>query len=70
MKTPAKYKMAILIWLVVYPAINVLFFVFEKPLQNAPMPIKTLVISLILVPSLVYVFLPLMTKWFRKWLEE
>jgi len=42
MKQPAKYKMAILIWIAIYPSLNVLFFVLAKPLENYPIYIKTL----------------------------
>lgn len=68
MKQPAKYKMAILIWITIYPTINILFLVLGKPLESFPMYIKTLVMTLILVPAMVYVFLPFLTKTFSKWL--
>jgi len=70
MKQPAKYKMAILIWIAIYPSLNVLFFVLAKPLENYPIYIKTLVISLILVPAMVYVFLPFLSKTFKNWLSK
>jgi antibiotic biosynthesis monooxygenase (ABM) superfamily enzyme len=70
MKPPKKYKMAILIWISVYPAINVLFLVLGKPLEGYPIYLKTLVITLILVPLLVFVFLPLLTQVFRHWLSK
>jgi antibiotic biosynthesis monooxygenase (ABM) superfamily enzyme len=68
MKQPAKYKMAILIWITIYPTINILFLILGKPLQDYPMAIKTLVMTLLLVPAMVYIFLPFLTKTFSKWL--
>jgi antibiotic biosynthesis monooxygenase (ABM) superfamily enzyme len=70
MKPPARYKMTILIWLTIYPAINMLFLVLGKPLENFPIYIKTLAISLILVPAMVYIFLPLLTNIFKNWLSK
>jgi hypothetical protein len=70
MKPPAKYKMAILVWIAIYPSINILFLVLGKPLENFPIYIKTLVISLILVPSMVFIFLPSLTKIFKNWLSK
>ena len=70
MKPPAKYKMAILIWITIYPTINILFLVLGKPLENFPMYIKTLVMTLILVPAMVYLFLPFLTKTFKNWLSK
>ncbi len=70
MKQPAKYKMAILIWIAIYPTINILFLVLGEPLAKFPMYIKTLVMTLIMVPMMVYVFLPFLTKTFQKWLSK
>lgn len=70
MKPPAKYKMAILIWITIYPTINILFLVLTKPLETFPMYIKCLVMTLILVPAMVYVFLPFLTKTFKNWLSK
>ena len=70
MKPPIKYKMAILIWCAIYPTINLLFFLLNGVLAPYPMPIKTLVLTLILVPLMVYVFLPFINKNFGKWLTK
>jgi antibiotic biosynthesis monooxygenase (ABM) superfamily enzyme len=70
MKQPAKYKIAILIWLAIYPSINFLFWALRKPLENLPMYIKTLIMTLILVPAMVYIFLPLLNKIFKNWLSK
>jgi antibiotic biosynthesis monooxygenase (ABM) superfamily enzyme len=70
MKPPVKYKMAFLIWCAIYPTINLLFFIFNGILAPYPMYIKTLVMTLILVPLMVYVFLPFIMKTFGKWLTK
>jgi antibiotic biosynthesis monooxygenase (ABM) superfamily enzyme len=70
MKPPVKYKMALLIWCAIYPTINILFFLLNGILAPYSMPIKTLVMTLILVPLMVYFFLPFITKTFVKWLTK
>lgn len=68
MQAAPKYKMAVLIWMAIYPTINLIFFVLGDFLATLPLLIKTLVLTLILVPLMVFVFTPLLTKIFRKWL--
>lgn len=62
--------MAFLIWCAIYPTINVLFYLLNGVLVPYPMSIKTLVLTLILVPLMVYIFIPFITKTFGKWLTK
>ena len=68
MQAAPKYKMAILIWIAIYPTINLIFYVLGDFLASLPLLLKTLVITLILVPLVVFVFTPTLTKLFRKWM--
>ncbi len=71
MKKAPLWKMAILIWLAVYPTITLIFFVFGKWISLInPLPLRTLSITLILVPLMVFVFTPVLTKVFYKWLQK
>ncbi len=67
---PPKYKMAILIWLAIYPSINILFWLLGDWLVTIPMLLRTLILTGILVPLMVFVLLPLLTRWFRTWLAD
>lgn len=67
---PPKYKMAILIWLAIYPSINILFWLLGDWLMTIPMLLRTLILTGILVPLMVFVLLPLLTRWFRTWLAD
>lgn len=69
MRTP-KYKMTILIWIAIYPTINLLFWLLGDSLNGLPMYLRTLVLTLILVPLMVFVLLPLLSKIFGKWLSK
>ena len=69
MKPPPKWKIAVLIWLAIYPSITLLFFFFGKELLSIPLPLRTLMITLILVPLMVFILLPALQKLFKSWLH-
>ncbi|MBP7407581.1 MAG: hypothetical protein KA941_02370 [Flavobacteriales bacterium] len=69
MKPPPRWKIAVLIWLAIYPSITLLFFFFGKPLLLIPLPLRTLAVTLILVPLMVFILLPAMQKLFKNWLN-
>lgn len=68
MQSPPKYKMAVVIWLTIYPAITVVLFLLGPALSHLPLPLRTLVLTLIVVPLMVFVLLPRMMKLFGNWL--
>ena len=70
MKPPPKWKTAVLIWLAIYPSITTLFLVFGDQLLLLPTPLRTLVLTLILVPLMVFVLLPALQKLFARWLNR
>jgi antibiotic biosynthesis monooxygenase (ABM) superfamily enzyme len=70
MEPPKKHKMALLVWCAIYPTINLIFFVFGLFLETLPPLLKTLFITFLLVPLMVYVFLPFIMKNFHDWLRK
>lgn len=70
MKQPSKFKMAIVIWIAIYPTINFIFLLFGERLNALPVLLRTLVLTLILVPLMVFVLLPILTKLLGKWLSK
>ena len=69
MKPPKKWKMAIVIWLAIYPLITTIFALFGKLLvQINPLPLRTLAITIIAVPVMVFVLIPFLQKKLHKWL--
>jgi antibiotic biosynthesis monooxygenase (ABM) superfamily enzyme len=63
-----KHKRALLIWLAIYPLITILFYLLSDFIQDLPIPAKTLILTLIAVPLVVYFILPFYMKIFRRWL--
>jgi antibiotic biosynthesis monooxygenase (ABM) superfamily enzyme len=70
MQQPKKYKTAIMIWVVIYPTINIIMFLLGDILAQLILPLRTLLLSLILVPLMVYVLLPMAHKIFHRWLTK
>ncbi|MEM7544993.1 MAG: hypothetical protein AAF367_05600 [Pseudomonadota bacterium] len=69
MAGPRKSRMAILTWIVVYPLITFLLAILEPVLTGMPMPMRTLVLSAIMVPIMVYLAMPAVTSRLSGWLN-
>jgi antibiotic biosynthesis monooxygenase (ABM) superfamily enzyme len=70
MTPPKRYKTALLIWIAIYPSINILFLLLGDWLMTIPLLLRTLVLTGILVPLMVFVLLPVLSKVFAKWLHR
>jgi antibiotic biosynthesis monooxygenase (ABM) superfamily enzyme len=57
-----KLKMAFLVWVSIYPLITFVFVFFGQYLPMLPLLLRTLVLTLFLVPTMVFVLLPFWTK--------
>lgn len=69
MKPPKKWKMAIVIWLAIYPLIILIFALLGKQLiLIEPLPLRTLIVTLIAVPTMVFVLIPALQKLLHNWL--
>ncbi|MBM3916111.1 MAG: hypothetical protein FJ349_00675 [Sphingomonadales bacterium] len=66
---PPKWKLMLLTWLFIYPLINILFFLLFPLLKEWHQLLKTLTLTLILVP-LMGAFLPKWHALFRNWLHK
>ena len=69
MNSPPKYKVAFITWLAIYPLITVILYVFGPWLMEMPLAIRTLVLTAVLVPLMVYVLVPGLRKVLRNWLS-
>jgi antibiotic biosynthesis monooxygenase (ABM) superfamily enzyme len=70
MKQPPKWKFAVMVWLAIYPAITVLQFFIGDVLVRLPVPLRTLILTGILVPLMVFVLLPLLRRLLGSWLTK
>ncbi len=71
MKPPKKWKMAIVIWLAIYPLITTIFALLGKQLiLIEPLPLRTLIITVIAVPIMVFILIPTSQNLLRNWLSK
>lgn len=70
MKQPPKWKFAVMVWIAIYPAITLVSFLLGDKIQNLPIAIRTLIMTLILVPIMVFILLPLFAKIMNNWLHK
>jgi antibiotic biosynthesis monooxygenase (ABM) superfamily enzyme len=70
-KPPKKWKMAILIWIAIYPTVTLIATLFGNHLEKIkPLPLQTLVSTLIVVPIAVFAVVPAMQKVLNSWLSK
>ena len=59
MKTKARLTASLKIWVVIYPSITLFLYLFGKPLSVFPLYQRTLLLTIVLVPWIVFVGVPL-----------
>jgi antibiotic biosynthesis monooxygenase (ABM) superfamily enzyme len=64
-----QHKRAFMIWLAIYPLITIIFLLLGDYLLKLPVPLRTFVLTAVIVPLMVYVILPFYNKVFDKWLN-
>lgn len=67
---PKKWKFALLVWLFIYPVITLLSLTLLPLMTNLAAPLRTLIITLILVPLMAYGWIPFINKRFFAWLRK
>lgn len=67
-KPPPKYKMTLVSWMALYPSVTLIFFLFGELLAPVPLPLRTLLITGVLMVLMSYVLMPRFTRWFAFWL--
>lgn len=71
MQQPPRWKMAVLIWVAIYPTLTFLLFLIGDYINRISfLPLRTLVLTLIIVPLMVFVLLPALSKLLRRWLHS
>ena len=65
---PPRYKMALITWLAIFPLVNVINILFGSILNQLPLLVRTLVLTVVLVLLMTYAIMPQMTRVFKRWL--
>lgn len=66
---PPRYKQALVVWLAIYPTITLLQLTFGSTLAQLPIPLRTLVLTGVLVPLMVFVLVPTLNRLLARWLK-
>lgn len=63
-----KFKIiaALKIWLVIYPSITLFLFLFGQPISSLPLYLRTFILTVTLVPWMVFIGMPVLDSVFRK----
>jgi antibiotic biosynthesis monooxygenase (ABM) superfamily enzyme len=67
---PKKYKFAFLIWLFIYPVFTLLSKSLMPLMTEIPSLLQNFILSLILVPLMVWGYIPYINKRFFNWLRK
>jgi antibiotic biosynthesis monooxygenase (ABM) superfamily enzyme len=65
---PPRFKQAIITWLGVYPVLTPMLALLRPLMVRWPLPLQTLLVTLLLVPLLTYLVFPFLNHAFRGWL--
>ena len=65
---PPRYKLALVTWIGVYPIITLLLAVLGPATAAWPLPLRTLLLTALMVPTLTWLVIPAMMRLFRGWL--
>jgi antibiotic biosynthesis monooxygenase (ABM) superfamily enzyme len=67
---PPKWKFALMVWIAIYPSITLVQLLIGNQIISLPLPLRTLIMTGILVPLMVYVLLPFLRKILGNWLNK
>ena len=64
-----RWKTAVLIWLAIYPSITLLLWLAGPEIGSWPLPVRTLALTAVLVPWMVFVLIPALQRLLAPWLR-
>ena len=66
---PPKYKVALLTWVGVYPVITAILAIVGPATASWPLPLRTLLLSGLMVPVLTWLVIPALSRVLNGWLR-
>jgi uncharacterized protein len=67
---PPRHRVAVVTWLGIYPTITLVLATVESlGLRSLALPLRTLAVTLVVVPTMVFVVAPALTRLFAGWLR-
>lgn len=59
---PSVHRRALITWLAIYPSVTVVLALVGGATAGLPLPVRTLILTAIVVPTAVYVLVPALVK--------
>jgi uncharacterized protein len=69
LRPPPQWKIAVVIWLAIYPSLTLVLWLAGPKIAMWPLPLRTLVITVVLVPLMVFVLIPGVQRLLAGWLR-
>jgi uncharacterized protein len=66
---PPRYKLALVTWAGAYGVITLILDLLGPTIGGWPLVLRTLLISVVMVTTLTWIVLPVLTRLFRAWLR-
>ncbi|MEM7759382.1 MAG: hypothetical protein AAF298_14835 [Cyanobacteria bacterium P01_A01_bin.40] len=66
---PTRHKLFLITWLAIYPLITIILHFFGSYLSLLPLPLRTLILTGVLVYLMTYWVMPMLMKLFKPWLN-
>jgi antibiotic biosynthesis monooxygenase (ABM) superfamily enzyme len=67
---PPRHRFALIVWLAIYPTITTVLQLSGPLIGDWPLPLRTLAITAVVVPLMVFVLLPTLQRAFAGWLTR
>lgn len=67
---PPRYKLALLTWAGAYAVITAILALLGPAMESWPLPLRTLLLSTLMVGALTWLVIPSLTRLFRTWLTQ
>ena len=67
---PPRWKTAVVVWLAIYPSITLILWLLGPTIQSLPLAVRTLVITVPLVPLMTFVVIPVVQRLLAPWLRR
>lgn len=69
-RPPSRVRMAAVVWLAIFPLVTVVLGLMPDLLLEAPVIVRSFVLTAIVVPAAVVVVVPRLTRLFSRWLHR
>jgi antibiotic biosynthesis monooxygenase (ABM) superfamily enzyme len=66
---PPRWKTAVVVWLAIYPVLTLVLWLAGPAIRDWPVALRTLALTVVIVPLMVYVLIPGLQRLFAPWLR-